>query len=154
PAIYETATGRISLLIPDEIGRAEWLAVLASTAQTLLLAGLPPAVVEGSAAERPTLLPLPGELPTPQPLSARLARPGPPGATVCGRPRGGAGAETGDELGTTSTPEDRLFFDYLRGDYRAAAADLEALEPQITAADQRLGLLSVRAQILWLLGER
>ena len=154
PAIYEPATSRTSLLIPDEIGRGEWLAVLADTARGLLRAGLPPAVVEGRAGERPTLLPLPGELPVHHPLSARLARLGRLGSAVCDRPGGGAGAEGQEDFSTATTPEDRLFFDYLRGDFRAAAADLEALEPRITAADQRLGLLSVRAQILGLLGER
>ncbi len=154
PVIYETATGQTSLLIPDEAGRGEWLAVLAGTARSLLLAGLPPPLVEGRTAERPTLLPVPGELPVAHPLSARLARLGRFGSLVCDRPRGGDGAEGEEESATATTPEDRLFFDYLRGDFRAAAADLEALEPRITAADQRFGLLSLRAQILWWLGER
>jgi hypothetical protein len=153
PALYETATGRTTLLIPDEAGRGHWLAVLARAARTLLLAGLPPAVVAGQAAERPTLLPVPGELPAHHPLSARLARLGRLGAWVCDHPRGRA-EEGGEEPGTTATAEDRLFFDYLRGDFRAAAADLQALEPQITAPDQRASLLSLRAQVLWSLGER
>src|SRR5262249_7390846 len=66
----------------------------------------------------------------------------------------GRAEEDGEEPGTTATAEDRLFFDYLRGDFRAAAADLQALEPQITAPHQRAGLLSLRAQVLWSLGER
>jgi hypothetical protein len=49
--------------------------------------------------------------------------------------------------------EDRLFFDYLKGDYAAASADLEALEARVTARDRRLALLSLRSQILWAQGE-
>src|SRR5207248_4542972 len=50
-------------------------------------------------------------------------------------------------------PADRLFFHYLRGDFAAAAADLEDLEPGIASPQQRRALLSLRAQILWSLGE-
>jgi hypothetical protein len=43
--------------------------------------------------------------------------------------------------------EARLFFDFLREDYRSALASLEALEPLLTTRDQRVRLLGVRAQV-------
>ena len=50
--------------------------------------------------------------------------------------------------------EARLFFAYLRDDFPAATSDLDTLEPQITSPDDRLSLLSLRAQILWSQGEQ
>jgi hypothetical protein len=153
PAIYEVAADRTSLVIPDEAARAEWLNVLIETARALLAAGLPPAVVDGRPADRPTLLPIPGEIPAPPGLPARLSRISRFGSALCQLPRVGAEGPRAAPLGSTSW-EDRLFFDYLRGDYPSAAADLEALEPLLSTADERLGLLSLRAQILAWQGER
>jgi hypothetical protein len=51
------------------------------------------------------------------------------------------------------TPEDRLFFDYLRGDFAAAEADLDALDPTVAVDQHRLALLSLRAQVLLSKGE-
>jgi hypothetical protein len=59
------------------------------------------------------------------------------------------------ELGTDRTAaETRLAFDYLRGDFSAAAADLERLEPLVASRLERFSLLSLRAQILWSRGDR
>jgi len=43
--------------------------------------------------------------------------------------------------------EARLFFDYLREDYRAALVSLARLEARTSSPDERLRLLSLRAQI-------
>ena len=43
--------------------------------------------------------------------------------------------------------EARLFFDYLREDYPAALDSLERLEARTSSPDERLRLLSLRAQI-------
>src|SRR6185312_7521965 len=58
-----------------------------------------------------------------------------------------------DRPETETEREDRFFFDYFRGDYAAATADLEGLEPQATTPEQRLVLLGLRAQILWAQGD-
>jgi hypothetical protein len=177
PAIYDFASARTALVIPDPSARRAWLGVLVGTARALLLAGLPPAVVEGRGADRPTLLPLPGETPADPPVRAgqvgmmrwnprgrpgevpadqtwyaRLARLGRFGSALCDPPRPRNDTDDPDGDGLATAVEDRLFFGYLRGDFAAAAADLEALEPQITSPDQRLALLSLRAQVLWSLG--
>src|SRR5262249_53160704 len=49
--------------------------------------------------------------------------------------------------------EARLFFDALRGDYQAALNSLDAVEPFAATADDRLRLLSLRAQLYAGLGE-
>ena len=49
--------------------------------------------------------------------------------------------------------EARLLFDYLRGDLRSAAAELEVLDRETTDFDQRLSILSLRAMIRWAQGD-
>ena len=88
-------------------------------------------------------------------MRGRFARLGRFGSSVCTTRResetAATRAETDPELDLEL--EDRLFFDYLRGDYTAAAADLEALEARLTTREHRLALLSLRAQVLWARGE-
>jgi len=153
PALYDSETEQTTLIIPDATSRQEWLAVLASTAGRILLAALPPAAVDGRAGERPTLLPLPGEIVALDNVSARLGRIAGHGSSLCSRPTalpGGAEPRETD----SSEIEARLFFNYLQRDFQAAAADLETLDPLVSALDHRLCLLSVRAQILWSKGQQ
>jgi hypothetical protein len=153
PAIYDTETEQTTLLVPDEDARKEWLRVLAGTTTRLLKAALPPAVVDGHVARRPTLLPLAGELSPLEGVVARLSRLARFGSALCLTPAGSA--ENGERQPTGSfDTEARLFFHYLRGDYQEAAADLEYLEPSVSTPRDRLSLLSVRAQLLWLRGEK
>jgi Tol biopolymer transport system component len=153
PALYDSETEQTTLLVPDDDARKDWLRVLAGTATRLLKAALPPAVVEGQAARRPTLLPLPGELSPLEVVVARLSKLAQFGSTLCLNPAGIV--ENGERQPTCSIDnEARLFFHYLRGDYQAAAADLENLEPSASTPRERLSLLSVRAQLLWLRGEK
>ena len=115
--------------------------------------GLPPASADGRVAQRPTLLPLPGEIPVQHPLRPRLARLGRFGSAACRRPGLGNADDSEPELKPATTPEDRLFFNYLRGDFAAAASEIGAVEPLVVSSQQRLALLSLRAQILYANGE-
>ena len=85
PAIYdlptEQSTERTTLLVPDESARRAWLDLLIRTSRTLLIAALPPAMVDGQPAGRPTLLPLPVEVP--DGLRRRLAKLGRHGSAIC-----------------------------------------------------------------------
>ena len=153
PAVYDTETEQTTLLVPDGTARSQWLSVLAGTAERLLLAGLPPAVADGRAAQRPTLLPLPGEIAAHDMVSPRLIRIAKFGSSVCSSPGGGPDA-AGHRAGDSSDVEARLFFNYLLGDFPAAADDLETLDSHISDLDHRLSLLSLRAQILWWKGQK
>jgi len=153
PALYDSETEQTKLINPDRTSRQEWLTVLTRTARRILLAGLPPAVVEDRDAQRPTLLPLPGEIVAFDNVSARLGRIAKYGSSLCARPTAlPVGAEPRET--NSSEIEARLFFNYLQHDFQAAAADLETLDPLVSALDHRLALLSVRAQILWSKGQQ
>jgi Tol biopolymer transport system component len=147
--VHDATTDKISPVIPDEAARGAWLAVLSRTARTLLVDSLPPASAEGGVARRPTLLPLPGEIPAQHPLLFRLARLGRIGSAVCDQSGRRNVDDDEPDVRPATTPEDRLFFDYLRGDFAAAATDINAVEPRVAAPPQRLSLLSLQAQILY-----
>lgn len=151
PLIYDPVLERAILLAPDDPARRQWVSLLVRTTRTMLAVSIPPAMADGQAVVRPTLLPLPGEILEYQ--RRRLARLAGHGAKLCtGRPAGGSTG--GDDNPESSLDrEDRLYFDYLRGDYEAAMADLDALEPDLASAGRRLAILSLRAQILWGQGE-
>ena len=161
PAIFELEpeqippSDRTTLIVPDESARRAWSGLLVRTARSLLAIAMPPVVVDGKPVGRPTVLPLPDELPAAPLVRGRFARLGRFGSSVCTpRPQPGTAAprvESEPELDLEL--EDRLFFDYLKGDYAAAWADLEALEARLTTRDRRLALLSLRSQILWAQGE-
>jgi hypothetical protein len=175
PALFDRETKQTALVVPDDASRQHWIALLAGTGQRLLREGLPPVVVDGRGAQRPTLLPLPGEVGPMANMSARLHRIGSFGASLC-TDRAGRDAPALDSSAlppsvkvrrahsalepiapeappAATDAEARLFFNYLRGDFRAAAADLEALDPHISADEARLALLSLRAQIRWSQGD-
>lgn len=155
PAICEPATERLTLIAADESARREWVELLVSTSRRLLATALPSAVSEGEVVARPTLLPLPDELPTA--LGKRLAKLGRFGSEMLTARQPGlsrpadADADAAEE--TRTAAEDRLFFAYLRGDYSAAETALDALEPRLANRAERLAGLSLRAQILWSRGE-
>jgi hypothetical protein len=123
----------------------QWIATLVAAARQLLRDGVPPpADDEGRAIERPTLLPVPGELGENHPTLMRLKRLGRYGTALCDRPSTSSKPEpeVADLL-----EEARLFFAYLCGDYGSALAALETIESRTTDPDHRLRLLSLRAQI-------
>lgn len=138
-------------LVPDDAARVEWLMTLIDAARGLLRTGLPPIVVDSRAVQRPSLLPIPGELDEParQQVLVRLRKLGRVGRPLCDRPADGPSADPGL---SAFLDEARLFFDYLRLDYAAAEASLERMEQRTSNPNLRLRLLSVRAQIL--LGQR
>ncbi len=150
PLTYDPVSEHAILLVPDESARRQWVSLIVQTSRTMLASSLPPAMADGQAVVRPTLLPLPGEILEYQ--RRRLARLAGHGAKLC---TGRAGRETtgDDDLESAVDREDRLYFDYLRGDYEAAMADLDALEPAFASAGRRLAILSLRSQILWGQGE-
>jgi hypothetical protein len=75
------------------------------------------------------------------------------GSAVCSLPVRGPVNGAPPQKGAVDA-EARLFFHYLRGDYLEAASALESLDPLVSASSERLGLLSVKAQLMWLRGER
>jgi hypothetical protein len=99
---------------------------------------------------RATIVPIPGEITFNQELSIRLRRIGRIGRPLCDRPVEAAPAEPSLEA---LLREARLFFDALQGDYQAALNSLDAVEPLAATADDRLRLLSLRAQLYAGLGE-
>ncbi|MCA1684481.1 MAG: biopolymer transporter Tol, partial [Planctomycetia bacterium] len=150
-ALYDVMTKRVTLLASDERSRRDWISLLASAARRLLRVSLPPAVVSGRALERPTILPVPGEIPSNQqeavPLLQRLGRLGRPLCDSTPRPEGAEPAR--DRF----LKEARLFFDALREDYPAALTSLEALEAQTSSSQTRERLLGVRAQLFLGMGD-
>jgi Tol biopolymer transport system component len=144
PALLDLTTRRFTPLVPDDTARLAWLAGLVQTAQVLLHTHLPSRDSQDRTIARPTLLPVPGELPINSEVAIRLRKLGKIGRPLCDRPAGAAGASPAL---LEVLAEARLFFDYLREDYTAALASLEALEVRQTTREKRLCLLGVRAQI-------
>jgi hypothetical protein len=154
PAVlYDLETEHTILVAPGERSRQVWLSILVDTASRLLHSALPPAVVDGHPALRPGLLPLPGELPAPSDLPLRLSRIARLGSSLCPPPRTGLAPAAVGEAAAIDT-EARLFFSYLQGDFKAAAAELDSLDGQFADSEKRLALLSLRAQILWSAGRQ
>jgi len=153
PALYDLALEQITLIVPDETARRQWINTLIGASRSLLISGLPQVTADGHLGERPTLLPLPGELPASEATKLRLGRIARFASPLCDQPfhhRDEQERQLADSLAT----EARLFFAYLRDDFPAATSDLDTLEPQITSPDDRLSLLSLRAQILWSQGQQ
>ena len=144
PAVCDLATERLTPLVPDDSARVEWISTFVTAARDLLETVLPPAIVDGVPVERATLLPIPGELASAPQVGSRLRRLGRLARPLCDRPAGAAPAPPALQA---LLDEARLFFDYLREDYPAALASLERLEARTSSPDERLRLLSLRAQI-------
>ncbi len=150
PAVVELETDghppteRTTLIAPDEGSRRVWLGLIEESARSLLTVSTPRVQVDNRPVGRPTILPLPGEPADTSPLRSRFARLGKFGAEMAARR--GAPASRRDW-------EERLLFDYLKGDYTAASADLASLEGLVRDRGRRLELLALRAQILWARGE-
>jgi hypothetical protein len=144
PALWDLESRRFTPLVADDAARLEWLALLVRTAQTLLRGSLPARDAQNHAIDRPTLLPVLGELPSNPDIGSRLHKLARIGRPLCDRPDG---APTASPALLEVLAEARLFFDYLREDYPAALASIEALESHLPTRDQRLRLLSVRAQV-------
>jgi hypothetical protein len=149
--IWETATGRLTPLVPDDAARVSWVNLLIRTAGVLLRASMPPATVAGKPVGRPTMLPIPGEIPKGQEIGVRLRRLGRIGRPLCQRPNDLPPAEPAT---AAQLREARLIFSYFLEDFPAALAALEEVEAKTVKSDERMRLLSLRSQILLGLGER
>jgi Tol biopolymer transport system component len=152
PALYDLESDQTTLIAPDDTSRRQWLNTLISASRGLLISGLPQVTADGHLGDRPTLLPLPGELAATEGLKLRLGRIAKLASALSERPsadRDGPDKPMSDSLAI----ESRLFFAYLRDDFPSAASDVDALDPLIVAPDDRLSLLSLRAQILWSQGQ-
>jgi Tol biopolymer transport system component len=144
PALVDLTTKQFTPLVPDDAARVEWLSTLIQAARSMLRANLPSSDARNQPIDRPTLLPVPGELPANPDIAGRLRRLGRIGRPLCDRP---LDAPPASPALLELLAEARLFFDFLREDYDAAMASLEALEPHLSTRDQRVRLLGVRAQV-------
>jgi hypothetical protein len=152
PLVYDLVTEQIHFILADESSRRAWMEALITTAQSALIAKLPPVMVHGQLGKRPTLLPIPGDFAGNDALRsrvARIARLAEPLFAPAARAAGRAGADDPDAF----TLESRLFFSYLADDFATAATCLDAIQPLLTEPADRFALLSVRAQILWSRGD-
>jgi hypothetical protein len=135
----------------DEATRSGWIALVVSRALDVLAAGLPGVKADGrTTLDRPTVLPVPGEVPANQDTAFRLRRLGKIGRELCDRPASGAAAGAGSDR---FRDEARLLFDVLSEDYRSALDALDVLDARADSADQRYRLFIARAQVLMGLGE-
>lgn len=147
PALWSTETEQTRLLVPDEPSRREWLMQLANAADRLLKGALSPVVVSDQTFARPTNLPLPGELASMGSVASRLGKISELAQVVLLPIAGDERAEQ-----SASDIDERLLFNYLRGNFRAALDDLELLDRETTDLGQRLSLLSLRAVLRWAQG--
>jgi Tol biopolymer transport system component len=152
PAVYDLTLEQLGLVVPDETSRRQWLDSFVEASRDLLISGLPRVTADGQPGGRPTLLPLPGELPATETINLRLIKIAKKALPLCDQ---GAGQREDRDKGGADRlrTESHLFFAYLLGEFGSAISDLDALDSRITSPDDRLSLLSLRAQILWFRGE-
>lgn len=152
PAFCDLNSEAITLIAPDEPTRRVWLEVLAARSADILKTLLEPRVGRKPAGLA-TILPSPIELVGNNPLQSRLRRLAkfadgllnqPPPADVPGPPT---------PVESAARNEIRLFFDYLRGDFKSAEARLDEVEARADDPGTRLRWLCLRAQILLGQGE-
>ena len=148
PLLCELGSEKVTLLAPDADVRQEWLTGLATTARNLLRPALPAPTVDGQRIDRPTLLPVPGEIPDQNPIAPRLRRLGKLGRALLDQATNDTRSAANDAPAGEPIDEHRLLFDYLRGDYSAALADLDLLESRAETEELRFRLLGLRAQTL------
>ena len=88
PALLDRESKEFTPLVPDDAARVEWLATLVHTAQLLLRAHLPTTDAQNIPIDRPTLLPVLGELPINHEVGSRLAPARPDRPSALRTPRG------------------------------------------------------------------
>jgi WD40-like Beta Propeller Repeat len=143
-ALWDVTSRKLTPLVSDDLSRRAWLSLLIETCRQLSRKALPPAAVNGKAVERPTLLPVRGEVPWNHEFLNRLRHVAKFGRALCDRP---ATAPAVSPRFEGFLEEARLYFDYLSEDYPAALRGIERVEPRLTSPDDRLRLLSLRAQV-------
>jgi hypothetical protein len=145
PLLCELETESIRLVAPDAATRREWLTTLIGVARGLFQI-LPRPMFDGQPALRVTVLPAPAEISDQNPSSTRLRHIGKLGKALLDDPP--PGPSGGDDSATGPDDECRLFFDYLRRDFKQAQTELDVVAARATAPRQRFALLALRAQIL------
>jgi len=145
PVLCDLDSMRLTLLAPDEPARDAWIGLLLHASGRLIEENCPRPIVEGRAIRRPVGMPMIGELEPDSEADLRLRRIGRMGRPLC---EGSTRASI-----ETRCVAARLAFDYLRGDYSAAQADLEAIEAAEPSPERRRKLLGLRAQVFAGMGE-
>lgn len=136
--IHDLETEKLEALAPDEAARTRWLDLVLTTTRGILRDRVPHARRQDRDVERPTLLPMPGELsPNSEPaiLLKRMARIARPLVAQLVAPE-------------ALDPEARLLLNYIQGDLEACLSGLDALEAKARTVAERLRWLGLRAQ-LW-----
>ena len=147
PLLCDLGSMNVKLVAPDGCTRQEWLTTLVATAHGLLQT-VPQPSLDGQPVERVSLLPAPGEIPEQNPLVSRLHQIGKVARTLLDEPPADQSSAGNDDSVGTPQDECRLFFDYLRGNYKDAEADLDVLASRAATPDLRFRLLALRAQVL------
>ncbi len=147
PLLCDLGSMNVKLVAPDDCTRQEWLTTLVATAHGLLQT-VPQPSLDGQPVERVSLLPAPGEIPEQNPLVIRLRQIGKVARTLLDEPPADQSSAGNDDSVAKPQDECRLFFDYLRGNYKDAEADLDVLASRAATPDLRFRLLALRAQVL------
>jgi len=147
PLLCDLGSMNVKLVAPDGCTRQEWLTTLVATAHGLLQT-VPQPSLDGEPVERVSLLPAPGEIPEQNPLVIRLHQIGKVARTLRDEPPEDQSSAGNDDSVGKPQDECRLFFDYLRGNYKDAEADLDVLASRAATPDLRFRLLALRAQVL------
>ncbi len=147
PLLCELGSMNVKLIAPDDCTRQEWLTTLVATANGLLQT-VPQPSLDGQPVERVSLLPAAGELPQQTPLVPHLHRIGKVARTLLDEPPPDQSSSLDDQTVGKLQDEYRLFFDYLRGNYKDAQADLDDLASRADTPDSIFQLLALRAQVM------
>ena len=147
PLLCDLGSMNVKLVAPDDCTRQEWLTTLVATAHGLLQT-VPQPSLDGEPVERVSLLPAPGEIPEQNPSVIRLHQIGKVARTLLDEPPADQSSAGNDDSVGKPRDECRLFFDYLRGNYKDAEADLDVLASRAATPDLRFRLLALRAQVL------
>ncbi|MBV8309859.1 MAG: PD40 domain-containing protein, partial [Planctomycetaceae bacterium] len=147
PLLCDLGSMNVKLVAPDDYTRQEWLTTLVATAHGLLQT-VPQPSLDGQPVERVSLLPAPSEMLEQNPAMSRLHRIGKVARTLLDEPPVDQSSAGNDDSVGKPQGECRLFFDYLRGNYKDAEADLDVLASRAATPDLRFRLLALRAQVL------
>jgi hypothetical protein len=142
--VFLPETDRVIPIVPDDEARASWVGFMLKTLHEVLSGWPARPDITNPPIDRSTPLPVPGDN-VEEPAAAdrvsrvaRLARP------ICDRPEDLSPIEPEFAL---RLDEAKLIFDYLRGDYPAALANLDHLEGRQEDARSAFERLVIRVQI-------
>jgi len=153
PVLCDITTEGLTVPSADDRIRVEWLSRLLRMTQGLLEKSLSPPTVPGlGIAERPILLPYPGELTAAHPLAGRIRRISRVARSISERSPDSPGVEQ-DAATRSFLAQSAVYFEYLVGNQKNAETALNELETNSLTPSQRAGLLGLRAQILMSKGD-